>query len=163
MSVMILDDLDFVYLARAASALSDRYGGLSWWHKGRWVTLGKDVDEEYVVRMLLEANVAAYNARYAENENTEFDRRLLCADWPHIELLRVIKIARLLEYNCDGLPGWEQSEAAAFLKALVSKAILALPGYEEVEPHAPEPVTDARNLDRCDLTLIVCGVIIQVP
>jgi hypothetical protein len=51
--------------------------------------------------------------------------------------VQVLKACNCLEYQSCEHPGWEASEAHAFLQALKDKAVRALPGYETARWGAP--------------------------
>jgi hypothetical protein len=53
------------------------------------------------------------------------------------EAVQVLKACNCLEYQSCEHPGWEASEAHAFLQALKDKAVRALPGYETARWGAP--------------------------
>lgn len=55
-----------------------------------------------------------------------------------IEPVQVLKAIHCLEYQSCEHPGWEKSEAHAFLRALEAAAMRAVPGYSATEWVAPK-------------------------
>ncbi len=73
--------------------------------------------------------------RYVEDGITKADIAL-AADILFVAV-QVLKACNCLEYQSCEHPGWEASEARAFIQALKDKAVRALPGYESARWGVP--------------------------
>lgn len=101
----------------------------------------------YVGRMLLFENRRSVAHRYDsdfEIEADPYEYRRYQAPFGPVDVLKALDC---FEYQACEHPTWPKSEAFAFIEALRSRAIHALPGYEdaawEVEPE-PEPERQLR-------------------
>ncbi len=118
------------YLLSAAIAYNIPYGTVSW--KGERVTI-TNADE--VGTALLNMNVASVNERYDEGE---FEGRWSPGEyrfrrWPAVSPVQVLKGIHCYQYQSCEHPGWKESEAYRFCKALERAAIQHLDGYEEAD------------------------------
>ena len=90
---------------------------------------------------LWQQNAKSVNARY--RESSEIERFVVkpseFGKFYEFDAIQLLKSINCLEYQSCEHGGWKKSEARTFLKALESRAILALPGYDAAKWGAPEP------------------------
>ena len=123
---------------------------MRWYHDGTGYELSvADYDRAAEVgQMLWDANKESIQARYpdtrddfsrAPEDSTEdyvydrHDARIM----EHFDPVQVLMSIRCFDYQACEYEGWQTSEARAFLDALESHAIAALPGMEDAVWGAP--------------------------
>lgn len=94
-----------------------------------------------IAKILYEANVRSFNARY-EGRYTEeigaFDFDLSAAALgAHAKPVAVIKAVHCFEYQACEFDGWKESEAKEICRAIVAHAVRSLPGYEQAAWGSP--------------------------
>jgi len=107
-------------------------------------------DAERLAQVLWAENVGSVGHRYSGDKLSElpgmvrdaeagfeYGRHVWSQEPPN--WVQVLKACDCLEYQSCEHPGWEGSEARAIIEAIRSKAIHALPGYED----AAWEITDA--------------------
>lgn len=141
------------YLITAAGSLEilKNEDTFRWYHNGKWHELRKyETDRATSAgQMLWDANKKSIEARYpdtighpdrmpgvviGENYIYAHSQRLTGI----INPLQVIATCNCFDYQACEYEGWEDSEAYAFIEALKEMAIMALPGYDEMEWGAPK-------------------------
>lgn len=128
MSVLVVN-ADHVDLLVSAAVEYGRGGtSVPWvWGNPSQSRSAADTDPSDVAQMLTGTNFAAFNHRYGEhNAEPRHEYRPVRPLPPPVQ---IIKAVNCFEYQCDGLPGWAQSEAQAFCAALAAAAIRKLDGY----------------------------------
>lgn len=127
MSAHALDNRDVDALLTAGLKEKDT-GPLRWW----WDNPTREGELTYetaheVGAMLLAENWRALNYLHNADETPPAYRytRYTGPLYP----LRAIKLAEYCRYQCDDHPGWENSEAQAFITKLIGRLISQLPGY----------------------------------
>jgi len=159
MSAFIVDAEHIHVLVWAG--LNIRYGPLRWRASDptmpgghHWRELTADTVDP-TGQMLLDANIASVNHRYAENNGpaiytwrTPRHRR-----WSPVELLKALNC---YDYQASEPDDWEQSQAHAFVQELQGALIGQLPRYDDAdtwgitassEPAAHRDELAARQLD----------------
>lgn len=87
-----------------------------------------------VGRMLLRENHRSVQHRYDEGPKVELSDPYSFKRYRgQIKPVQVLKAIGCLDYQSCEHPGWKDSEAYAFLEALLHTAIDQLPGYEEAD------------------------------
>lgn len=157
MSAYIVTPEHIIYLVDAAMSLASRRND----HAARWfwgepaswqeAPLGNFERAAEVANMLLRENILSVSHRYPGESSATLPGRKggpsvitayqFTAFTPEPDPVQVLKSIRCLEYQSCEHPGWEQSEAHAFLRALERLAIGALPGFEEAVWGAPTEPT----------------------
>lgn len=154
MSAYIVDKNHITYLI--AAALSPRILNNSscfrWYHSHVWHELPKgDYDRAAEVGNLLWCeNIKSVSHRY-QNESSDtlpgtkessyvVTPRDINRLFESFDPVQVIKACHCLSYQSCEHEEWEASEAHAFVEALESAAVRVLPGYDQAEWGAPEPM-----------------------
>jgi len=153
MSAYLCKRNHFVYLV--AAAMSPNIGCFTVrWHWGAdYAQRGELRVADFetaadVANMLIRENLASVSFRYAGDKTSDTlpsagDCSAVTAadfhDFHEFQAVQVLKAINCLDYQSCEHPGWRTSEARAFLDALQSAAIDALPGYDAAEWGAPEP------------------------
>jgi hypothetical protein len=155
MSAYIVDKEHIVYLVSAAmSRRITHYRAFSWYWKDapqiqdRHRKLEGDHEQAAeVANMLWRENIKSVSHRYPNESSSTLpgpintDWTVEAADFRFASLtpdpVQVLKSIACYEYQTCEHPEFEQSEAYAFVKALESAAIGALPGYDDAEWGAP--------------------------
>lgn len=108
----------------------------------------KDGPASAVFACLAEANAKSIDARYPSSIATDpvgpprLARSILNSeslDYPTRPAIELIKLAKCFEYQSCEFDGWEDSEAAGLIRALIESAILTLPGYDAAPWTAEDP------------------------
>lgn len=89
--------------------------------------------EQEAASILLAENIRNVNYRYAHNASAQTDPATTIVynpDAPNLHPLAVIKAVHCLDYQCSETDDYEQSQAAAILRAVLNSATLKLPGYD---------------------------------
>ncbi|VGO12402.1 hypothetical protein PDESU_00954 [Pontiella desulfatans] len=153
MSAYIVAKEHVAYLAAMAMAGTGKPygGGLEWYHgesSRDCIREGELTAAVEAANMLWKENMISVahrysdpveelpGDRYVEDDITEADVAFQQATVA-FEPVQVLKSCNCLEYQSCEHPGWEASEAHAFLQALKDKAVRALPGYERARWGAP--------------------------
>ena len=108
---------------------------LTWYHNGRtrgFLDSGGNRFWDDLGRMLWFENYRGVNARYSENDAPPVYEHRFTINDPRTMPTPVegIKVARCYAYqSCDSGDVWDNSEAKAFVDALVLHLIDKLPGY----------------------------------
>jgi hypothetical protein len=151
MSAYICEKKHFVYLIAAAMSprLSRHSSRLAWFHDGQLHEL-RPRDRERaaeVANMLYLENIRSVSHRYPGDKSsatlpgTSGGSPITARDFigsPDIDPVQVLKAIHCLDYQSCEHPGWEASEAHAFLASLSKAAVCVLPGYEAANWGAPE-------------------------
>lgn len=146
MSAYIVNREHISYLVLAAEAY-----GLNWSHGNKDHRIRRGDYDEMVRagQMLWDENTRSVNARYRSNDEpltfSERDLPLKAMTFPGVQ---VIKAAQCLRYQSCEHEGWEQSEACAFISALINSASYHIAGYDDAAWGAPEGFTLTSNLER---------------
>lgn len=163
MSAYICDKEVFTYLVHAATTnplVGSGGNYLAWFHGGTWrdMKVGDSARCAEVANLLYWENILGVSGRYPDEKSSAglpdsektgviSDTDFAFCPWSAIDPVQVLKTVGHLEYQCDTHSGWYESEAFAILEAIRSKAILALPGYNEAEWGAPvEDLTPSLRL-----------------
>jgi len=151
MSSYMVDSKHIVYLVEAAIShrLAEGDGGsISWFHAGKWSelrTLAPVTEKVAVGAMLWRENENSVNDRYpvsredlpGANADADAGYTIRPAAFSRIladfDPVQVLKSCACYTYQSCDHEGWEASEAHAFIEALKTKAIHALPGYDAAE------------------------------
>lgn len=131
MSAFMCSPAHFSALVNFAANAS-RYGGMEYRYKGmRLAVKGR---EAQVYGMLAKANADSVNHRYAHNDDAQqntLDGYEFRPSRVTLPAVTIIKACHCLAYQSCELDDWEDSEAFAFLQALISHASHNLPGYDD--------------------------------
>lgn len=128
-----------------------KYGAMSWYFGNpldRQQLLCENADA--VGQMLLDANAASVNCRYAEENSYVYSYiRPQAIDWAPVELLKAIAC---YEYQSCEVRDWQGSAAWAFCQSLTKSIIRALPGWDgadtwEITIHS-RPLSSIRGSSR---------------
>jgi len=119
------------------AGLNVRYGPLRWQANDPitgakyWPELNQDVADR-VGQMLLDANIASVDYRYAEDGGPLiYTWHHPCQrDWSAVELLKAVQC---YTYQTCERDDWEHSEAHDFCQALQTSLIGDLPGYDQAD------------------------------
>lgn len=153
MSAYICDKGHIIYLVAAAMAprLNPWGGPFRWSHDGKTHSLACNDFEaaKEAAMMLLLENIRSVSHRYPNDKSSASlpgatqDEPITAGDFARAAFannpspVQVLKSIACLEYQSCEHPGWTDSEAHAFLRALERRAINALPGYDEAAWGAP--------------------------
>lgn len=145
MSAYIVSKKHVVFLVTQAALQRYRHGAHAFsWYWGNPGQRGELAPGDFeraarVAGMLWAENVRSVSARYPGDKTNELpgpvgeDFVILPSDFeafpPAAEPVAVLKAINCLDYQSCEHDGWKNSEAFAFLEALKSAAIAALPGY----------------------------------
>lgn len=157
MSCYALERYEIIYLVKAVEGLRVGVGPaqsvispLSWVYDGEIRSLPPSDPQRQaeVANMLWEENLKSVAYRYQDDqlpgpEGEDFivtPQDVLDHHWPQFDPVQVLKACNHYEYQSCEHPEWQDSEAKAFIEALRRRAIHALPGYDDAEWGAPEPV-----------------------
>lgn len=162
MSAYIVSRAHIRYLVSAAQSytLFQHHGHLSWvWdidrnagtYKRAEIHRGDSDRANAVGKMLWDENIRSVRYRYPNTENLPGpigESYEYVHDWTYdgeqyvrvlhllrIDPLAVLKACDCLDYQSCEHPGWDGSEANAFLEALRKAAYRAIPGYENAAWH----------------------------
>lgn len=136
--------------ARRRNPMDPHAGSLRWYHNGRSHEAGYYGDDERaneIGRMLAQENANSLNYRYPDDLNGMIPEGWL--DYVHFNCnkeltpAQVFKAAHCYEYQACEHPGWAESEAHAFLYALLHRWEGRVHGYVDAKWGAPlswEPV-----------------------
>lgn len=152
MSAFIVSREHIVYLVNAAMSRRLSRGGPMYWYweengESKHDQLGQgDYDKAVEVgNMLWAANVQSIEARYPDcighpenrpgtvGENCILESGDLRISWEQPDPVQVLKACHCFAYQSCEYDGWKESQAHAFIKALESRAISALPGYDDAQ------------------------------
>lgn len=87
----------------------------------------KPNDHGELFRLLKQANLDSLAARYGDPREVAEPRRGRLAVPP----LEVVKAIECLEYQCNEVEGWEQTDAARTLDSIRRAAVRAIDGYDD--------------------------------
>ena len=110
---------------------------LTWFHNGRtrgFLDSGGNRFWDDLGQMLWDENFRGVNARYSESDQAEPYKHEFTISDPRTMPTPIegIKVAQCYRYqSCDSGDVWDNSEAAAFVEALIQHLIPKLPGYEK--------------------------------
>ena len=153
MSAYIVDRHHILYLI-AAALQAERGSDFYYYHEGKSHRLDRCDYESAAdaANMLRQENINSIQHRYPDTQDS-----LENAPGPigetfvireseinpfafRIDPVQVLKSISCYEYQSCEHPEWEASEAFAFVDALRSTYIAQLPGYDDAEWGAPEPL-----------------------
>ena len=151
MSAYVVDRECIEYLIRAAQHYQLYWRWLGPNGKGLAADIREPSEPVRAANMLWAECVKSVQYRYPDCETLldlpghvadaeagyELDHLRVC--WGYIKPIEVISAARCYEYQSCEHPGWENSEAHAFIESLVRFAITKLPGYKDAPWGAPAP------------------------
>lgn len=134
MSAWVVDKAHINLMVNAGLSTVDP---LTWYHEGEHHKL-EDSSIDEVGQMLLDECIKSVGYRYQDSEVTDLPGRVdasyvipfkhkLAYDTPPVVVFKQI---HCYEYQSCEHPEWETSEAHAFCRALESRLIRRLPGYE---------------------------------
>lgn len=87
---------------------------------------------ETIAALLYSENVRSVNYRY--NERTKRTGFGYCpASIDGITSVQIIKLCHCLDYQSCEHKQWERSKAKAFLRSVIDRATMKLPGYEQAK------------------------------
>ena len=150
MSAYVCNDNHLLYLVTMAMERPAQRYGFRWRHNGQTHELPDTdlVTAADVANMLLRENIASVSHRYPHESSATlpgpiggvdaFTPASFCRVW-HWDSVQILKSIQCYRYQSCEHPGWETSEAAAFIDSLEKAAIHALPGMDKAEWGAPEP------------------------
>jgi hypothetical protein len=156
MSAYLCDKNHFIYLVSAAMSPNIGRHTVRWHWGTENVQRGELRCADFetaadVANMLIRENLASVSFRYAGDKTSDTlpsagdYSAVIEADF-HVfhefSPVQVLKAINCLDYQSCEHAAWRSSEARAFLNALQSAAIHALPGYDGAEWGAPEPRTN---------------------
>lgn len=153
MSAYICDKNHILYLVSAAACPQlKRYGGnFRWFHKATSHELPADdfAAMADAANMLLRANIKSVSYRYPNESSATLPGPNGGVDaitdrdfgwhWDVFQPVQVLKSIACYTYQSCEHPGWEDSEAHAFVHRLRLTAIDRLSGYEDAIWGAPKP------------------------
>lgn len=159
MSCYMIDREHVRFLVSAARRYA-RNGCFGWVVGGKWEGFdGASQDKASDLgSMLWLENIASVEGRYPDTKGKSermpgrIDETYIYShskDWPSdmIDAVQVLKSAACYRYQACEHEGWEASESASFIRALISSAIESLPGYDKAKWGAPElPVRPGARL-----------------
>lgn len=148
MSAYMVGKNHIAFLIAAANRCQPRsYGLFKWRHDGEWHQLDRHT-EERVAQMLMDANLESVSTRYPNeidlpgpvNEGYLFGSGDLREFPEHsFKAAQVVKACHCFEYQSCEFEGWHESEAKAFIEALIDATCKHLPGYDDALWGAPDP------------------------
>lgn len=166
MSAYMVNREHITYLVQAAQErrILGHTDALQWFHGGSWYTLGEDGPHitnwtpDAVGQMLWDENLASINYRYPgtvdDPENIPgkiedsykgfHDYYYKALPFTTFEPPQVLMSCHCLNYQSCEHPGWETSQAKAFLDALERAAVSAIVGYGDAAWGAPPLVSAAK-------------------
>jgi hypothetical protein len=165
MSAYMVDKEHVIYMIQAAISrrLAEYDGGaIRWYHNGQSYELrctATAYERASVANMLWRENLRSINHRYPDTVENQKNapgkvsdaeegyavrphdfQNIHGAHFHNFDPVQVIKAIHCYEYQSCEHPGWKDSQARAFVDALESKAVQALPGYEDAAWGAPTRV-----------------------
>lgn len=149
MSAYIVEKNVVLFLVAAMQTRSIGHGSFSWYHGGNTRSLGCTDTEAAadVANLLWRENMRSVSARYPNESSGTLpgggdNEAVTAADFQHcfdrIEPVQVLKACDCFAYQSCESDDWEETEVFSIVEALRSRAISALPGYDDAIWGAPQ-------------------------
>lgn len=141
MSAFIVSDRHIDFLLQIAVRLTDGHRTLHWYHGDAHGILTTEREQlDRIGQMLLDENARSVDFRYRDRSDNGQPvapyrfRPGTPKQWIHGSWqAQTLKAIACLRYQSCEHPGWESSEAFAFLHALESMTIDRIHGYQDAE------------------------------
>ncbi|MBI2060714.1 MAG: hypothetical protein HYT87_13170 [Nitrospirae bacterium] len=146
MSAYIVSPHEINYLVQSAGLLATQQPPLTWvWDVNRsngcvksgTLHPGDRAAQERIGQLLQVENLRSVEYRYSQIEPHKPEEYTPTPITLKENPVQVIKSCHYYEYQSCEHPGWETSEACAFIQALEKAAMRALPGYKSAIWGAP--------------------------
>lgn len=106
------------------------YNNVQIYRNGKWLN-SNDYRREEIGALLLNANIASYNARYSNNLDSVQSFNYQPDDW--VCGIQLVKLCHCLAYQCAEMPNWRGSIEKQILDAIIYHAISNTAEYIKAE------------------------------